>query len=302
MSCGKIGAAALLDGEGADRRLCYSRQRRPRRLCGRCGRPGRIARNASGGQPDLCDSCYRGPQMTCSRCGQSRPCQRGRGGEPICRTCYHRDERPTGTCARCQRDKPANAFWPIGPVCMSCYNAIVRAPAECASCHQPHPLIGRDASGAGICGPCAGHRVDFTCRKCGRSGHPYGRGRCAYCVLADKVTELLAGPDGAVAPELQPLVGAFTRVHLPFTAIQWIRQSPTARLLAHLVAQRRPITHDLLDQLPPGHGLHYLRPALVQTGVLPQRAEDLERLPPWLEHHLAGKPAGHAPLLRPFLH
>jgi len=136
----------------------------------------------------------------------------------------------------------------------------------------------------------------------GRSGYPYGRGRCAYCVLAGKVTELLTGADGAVAPELRPLAEAFTRVHLPFTAIQWTRQSPTARLLAHLVAQKRPITHDLLDELPPGHGLHYLRQALVQTGVLPQRNEDIERVPAWLEHHLAGKPAGHARLVRPFLH
>ncbi len=41
---------------------------------------------------------------------------------------------------------------------------------------------------------------------------------------------------------------------------------------------------------------------MVQTGVLPERHEDLERVPSWLEHHLVGKPAGHANLVRPFLH
>jgi hypothetical protein len=40
----------------------------------------------------------------------------------------------------------------------------------------------------------------------------------------------------------------------------------------------------------------------VQTGILPQRDEEVERVPAWLEHHLAGKPAAHARLVRPFLH
>ncbi|MFI8850189.1 hypothetical protein ACIGW3_08350 [Streptomyces sp. NPDC053499] len=33
-----------------------------------------------------------------------------------------------------------------------------------------------------------------------------------------------------------------------------------------------------------------------------ERNEDLERIPGWLEHELAGKPAAHANLARPFLH
>jgi hypothetical protein len=41
---------------------------------------------------------------------------------------------------------------------------------------------------------------------------------------------------------------------------------------------------------------------MVQTGVLPERHEDLERVPAWLEHHLADKPVEHANLVRPFLH
>jgi hypothetical protein len=41
---------------------------------------------------------------------------------------------------------------------------------------------------------------------------------------------------------------------------------------------------------------------MTQTGVLPGRHEDLERVPSWLEHHLASESAGHASLVRPFLH
>ena len=100
---------------------------------------------------------------------------------------------------------------------------------------------------------------------------------------------------------VQPLVEAFTQVPLPFTAIQWIRESPNAKLLARLVADGRPLSHRLLDELPPTRGLHYIRQVMVQTGVLPQRHEDLERVPSWLEHHLADKPIQHANLVHPFL-
>jgi hypothetical protein len=302
VSCGTTAAAALLDDAGAYCGPCYKRHRRPRRPCGRCGRLGLIARNASGGQPDLCDSCYRGPQMTCSRCGRIRPCQRVHTGAPICRTCYARDERPRVTCTRCQRDRPVMARWPIGPVCQACYSAILRSPAGCARCRTCQPLIAHDDDGTGVCGPCAGHGAGYTCRQCGRPGNPYERGRCAYCVLAGRAGDLLTGPGGSISPQLQPLAAAFAQISRPFAGIQWIRSSPAARLLAHLAAEDRPLSHDLLDELPPTRGLHYIRQIMVQTGVLPGRDEDLERVPSWLEHHLEGKPAGHASLVRPFLH
>ncbi|MGP3921462.1 hypothetical protein [Nonomuraea sp. 10N515B] len=302
VSCGKTAAAALIDDEGAYCHLCYNRHRRPRRPCGKCGKLGKIARNSHGDQPDLCDSCYRGPERTCSRCGRLRPCQRITSGAPICHTCYARDERPRLTCARCERDKPVMTYWPIGPVCQSCYTAIVRAPAECGGCHELHPLIARDEDGTGLCGPCAGHDVDYTCRQCGRSGNPYGHGRCAYCVLADKVNDLLAGPDGTIPAQLQPLADGLTSTHTPFKAIQWVHEHPNAQLLTALVTEGRPISHDLLDELPPSAALQHLRQMMVQTGVLPERHEDLERVPAWLEHHLADKPVEHANLVRPFLH
>jgi hypothetical protein len=121
-------------------------------------------------------------------------------------------------------------------------------------------------------------------------------------VLADRVRDLLTGPDGDVSPQLQPLAGAITQTATPFKTTQWIKQSPAAQLLARLAAGEQPISHALLDELPPSRTLHYLRQIMVQTGVLPARHEDLDRLPSWLEHHLAGKPTGHASLVRPFLH
>jgi len=130
----------------------------------------------------------------------------------------------------------------------------------------------------------------------------YGNGRCAYCVLADRVNKLLAGRDGAVSTQLRPLVEAFAQVRLPFTAIRWVQASPNAKLLAQIVADGRPLGHDVLDELPPTAGVHYIRQIMVETGVLPRRNEDLERVPAWLDHHLADKPPEHANLVRPFLH
>ncbi|WP_405720552.1 hypothetical protein [Streptomyces sp. NBC_00046] len=57
----------------------------------------------------------------------------------------------------------------------------------------------------------------------------------------------------------------------------------------------------MLDELPPSRNQRYIRQLLVHTGTLDERHEDLERIPGWLEHELADKPAAHANVARPFL-
>jgi hypothetical protein len=91
------------------------------------------------------------------------------------------------------------------------------------------------------------------------------------------------------------------RAENPFKQIQWIKDSPAAALLAQLAASGEPLSHGLLDAFPLDRNVHYARQMLVQTGILEQRNEDLERLPAWLDHHLADRPAVHANLVRPFL-
>jgi hypothetical protein len=185
---------------------------------------------------------------------------------------------------------------------MSCYTAVLRSPAECPRCGTVQPLIARDDDGAGVCGPCVGFAVDYTCRQCGRAGNPHSRGRCAHCVLAERVNALLTGPDGTVAPQMKPLATALADAHSPFPAIQWLKESPNTKLLAQLAAEGHTLSHELLDELPPSRNQRYVRQLLVHTGVLEERHEDLERIPGWLEHELADKPAAHANLARPFLH
>lgn len=83
-------------------------------------------------------------------------------------------------------------------------------------------------------------------------------------------------------PVFATLVGA----EPPKTMISWCRRSPTARLLARLAAENQPLTHSLLDELPQDPGLHFARQVLVHTGVLPERAEYLERIGPWIDKTL----------------
>ncbi len=214
-----------------------------------------------------------------------------------CMLGYHDD-----TTAQLAAEAGGTARWPIGPVCQVCYTAVLQSPAECPRCGIVQPLIARDDDGAEACGPCVGFAAGYTCKQCGRVGNPHSRGRCAHCVLAERVNALLAGPDGAVAPQLEPLAAALADAPSPFPAIQWIKESPNTKLLAQLAAEGHELTHELLDELPPSRNQRYIRQLLVHTGILEERNEDIERIPGWMEHELADKPAAHANLARPFLH
>jgi hypothetical protein len=298
-SCGQPAPAHTIRDGAAICRRCYDAEHRPRRDCGRCGRQRPIAVRATGDHPDLCSSCYQGPEAACSTCGRRRPCYRDRTGVLRCASCRPRPQRP---CCRCGRTRPTKADWPIGPVCATCYDAVQAQPRACASCHVRQPLIALDDAGNEVCGPCAGVAVDYACRNCGHSGRLYANGRCTDCVLGERLRDLLAGPDGTVATQLNPLLDALAAANRSRSVLVWLQTSPSARLLAKLAAERRPITHELLDQLPPSQHLHYVRQVLVHTGVLPERHEDLDRIPPWLEQLLADQPRQHALLLRPFVH
>ncbi|MET8054155.1 hypothetical protein ABZU75_41935 [Streptosporangium sp. NPDC005286] len=169
-------------------------------------------------------------------------------------------------------------------------------------CHEQQPLIARDDSGHNICGPCAGMPGIYTCLACGKGGRLYADGRCPRCVLLLRLEEHLAGPDGQVSCQLRPLQDALAAANDPRGVLCWLRRSPNAHLLGELAASGKPLSHDLLDELPPSRYEHYVRQTLVHTGVLPERHEDLDRIPAWLDQLLADRPAQHAALIRPFVH
>lgn len=112
----------------------------------------------------------------------------------------------------------------------------------------------------------------------------------------------VAGGGRQYGPQLKPVHDALITVEHPITIVGWLRKSAAARLMAQLAAEDRPITHELLDQLPQDKSLHIVRQILVHIGVLPERLEYLEWLGPWLEQLLTQLPSQHVRLIRPFAH
>jgi hypothetical protein len=279
---------------------CYRRHRQPRRRCGHCGRVRPVAKRAAGGAPDLCNACNLGPEMVCSVCGRTRPCRRH--GPDRAWYCHSCKPRAIEQCCGCGRDKPVHARWPIGPLCTTCHNRLLDSPADCTRCAQFRVLVARDRNGSSICGPCAGVDLDPRCDSCRYPGRHYSPGRCARCALDQRLHDLLSGPDGEMTRQLEPVHRALSAAQNPRGVILWTRRSPNARLLAQLAATGEPLTHEMLDGLPPGRHEFYIRQLLVTTGVLPERHDDLERLPSWLDQTLATAPGEHARLLRPFTH
>lgn len=96
-TCENCGHTRQLDRTGAQGApklcgACVERDRRPKRVCGRCGRLAPIAvRQAADGTRDLCFACYaRQPRRICGGCGQFAAIHvRGRDDQPdLCRACH----------------------------------------------------------------------------------------------------------------------------------------------------------------------------------------------------------------------
>jgi hypothetical protein len=73
----------------------------------------------------------------------------------------------------------------------------------------------------------------------------------------------LSPATATAAPEVHGQVSELTVALLassrPRSAVHWLRTSGGGRILACLAADREPITHPLLDQLPPSRELHRAR-------------------------------------------
>jgi hypothetical protein len=101
------------------------------------------------------------------------------------------------------------------------------------------------------------------------------------------VDNLLAGQDGHVRAGLAPLRHALTGVPRPVTAMARLSRPAVTRLLTEIAADHRPLTHDVLDELPTGKTLDHLRAVLVAGGMLPARDERLVKLERWVTDTIA---------------
>ncbi|MGW8985756.1 hypothetical protein ACWGQ9_24250 [Streptomyces parvus] len=163
-------------------------------------------------------------------------------------------------------------------------------------------MIGLSTAGQALCGPCSGVDLTYTCSQCGHSGDLYQAGRCARCVLNERLTYLLVTDGGTIPPDLDAVRQALCAADRPRSLFSWLDRSKVPRMLVELAATGEPITHERLDALPVTHATHYARELLVTAGVLPLRDEYLERQPVWVERLLDAAPEQHRKIAAPFAH
>jgi hypothetical protein len=213
------------------------------------------------------------------RAGRRRGCNFAGSSHPVCPSC---SPRATAACARCGQGRPPAARWPEGPVCDPCYTAALRHRGSCAACGQQRRLVAPPGPAAGTCADCAGLPVTRACADCGIEDKPYQRDRCDRCSLRRRAAALLAGPDGQVPAGLLPVFEAICAARVPKSALNWLRRSRGAALLADLAAGKLPATHQALDADPRRRAAGFLRQMLTGGGVLPSRDEELTRTGQWL--------------------
>ncbi|MFC5665588.1 hypothetical protein ACFP3U_21740 [Kitasatospora misakiensis] len=238
--------------------------------------------------------------LVCIDCGQQRRCRDGLAtGQPRCGSCRGRG-RPRKLCASCNKERRIHSRLPLGNVCGSCHTKIRHRPAACAQCAERRPLIGLDASGQKVCGPCAGDAREWICTRCGRFDALFSDRQCPRCVVERRLRSLLSDQNGQVRPQLEPLLALLTTESDAYQVLLLLYRAEWLSLLGRLAREHEEITHAVLDDLPPRQHVHYLRRALMASGILPDRDEYLDSVPSWLEAMLAKQAPHIARLIRPY--
>jgi hypothetical protein len=101
-------------------------------------------------------------------------------------------------------------------------------------------------------------------------------------VLAELVTDVLAGPGGEVPSHLRPLADGLVSMRRPQSGVVWLRRSAiTRQTLRDLAHGRIPRSHAALDAAGTSRAVEYLRCLLVRYGVLPPRDRRLADFQRW---------------------
>jgi integrase len=310
----------LLTGDGAqapaaavlrliDELSVAGAQKIVRPACPHCGRVVRLHRRVRGQWS--CRNCAaKAAAVPCSRCGTTRePAARDGDGLPLCPNCLVSDPANQEECIRCGRRRVVNTRSPDGPVCATC---IPRTTACCSMCGRTVPCIVSRTTGQPWCGACTRHQAECSrcgqlaairagtrqeplcaacavpdqgfwkaCTSCGAGGRLIA-GTCRRCQLSSQLGEFLAGPGGAIRPELRVLHDTLAGAERPDTVLKWLKNDTTRTVLAGLAAGQRPLSHVALDELPSGKPIEHLRSILVATGALPARDEQLARIERWV--------------------
>jgi hypothetical protein len=262
-------------------RNCVARSRA--QPCARCGAVREAAAREEHGRP-LCPYCLITDPAnleTCTGCGRRRPVSTRTPGGPLCDMC-----RPvtTMTCSICGQHAPCHVSKATGqPWCGPCRHRW----AQCTACGQVRQVRGGTLA-APLCASCARPEPGFwrSCPGCGQLGRIH-HARCARCTTQRRLRDLLGGQDGTIRPQLQPLYQALADADRPGTVEGWLNKGAAPAILGDLAARDQPLTHQALDELPPGKTVEHLRAILVATATLPPRDEHLARLERWISEVIA---------------
>lgn len=191
---------------------------------------------------------------------------------------------------------------PTGPICYRCRRHIAYHPGLCPECFELRPIAYPSTSNYNVlvCAGCAGEHSIFACTGCGREDHPYGRDRCARCILTERLTALLTDPGtGRIRAELVPLYDELAAARRPHSVITWLQKPPATgfRLLGLMARDELAISHDTFRDLPADRSHNYLRELLTATGVLPPYDAPIENMTRWLDDKLAPLGAEEAALI-----
>jgi hypothetical protein len=251
--------------------------------CARCGAVREAATRDEHGKP-LCPHCLiTDPvnQEACIDCGRRRPVSVRTDNGPVCAIC-----RPvkTMTCSICGHDGPCTVSTATErPWCLTCHKRWAR----CAICNRTRPIRGGTLNDP-RCAECVRDEPGFwrTCQGCGQVGRLH-TSRCARCAVQQRVRELLGDEHGHIRPGLRELYQALTATERPNTVAVWLDRS--GPILRELEAGDRVLSHETLDELPPGKPVEHLRSVLVAIGTLSHRDEQMIRLHRWTTDLIAAR-------------
>jgi hypothetical protein len=286
-----------------------------RPACPRCGRVVALSKRLDGQR--VCRTCFaHAAAVPCARCGAVRePATRDGAGRPLCPNCLCNDPTNLEDCVGCRRRRRVAARTTDGPWCQSCRP---RPTMTCGICGRSGPCEISRATGQPWCDRCqswwarcsrcgtvasirGGTRTQPLCARCVNPDPSFwdrcpicrdtwqlsSHRACHRCTLTQRIDDLLAGGAGSVKADLAALRQALIAVPRPVTAAAWLSRPAVTQLLTEIAADRRELTHDLLDNLPAGKTLDHLRAVLVASGTLPARDERLVTLQRWITATIA---------------
>jgi hypothetical protein len=207
--------------------------------------------------------------------------------------------RQVTVCGHCGQPKKCPRVILGEAVCSNCVLRFQRAPKVCPGCSETKVLAFFDTDRRAACAKCCGAASIYGCAECGREDSPFGT-RCAPCVLRERVGALLAGPDAAVHPLLQPVFDALTTTRRPLTTLYWLTRSTGPTILGSMASGEVEISHAAFDQLPADKATRYVHELLAALGVLTPFNSRLEQITPWLTQTLRPLPKDQADIIGRF--